>query len=46
MDLTEIKNEGVSLIRLPQDRGQWRSLMNKVMNLGVPKKRGNSRLVK
>jgi hypothetical protein len=33
MDLMEIELEGV---QLAQDRGQWRALVNTVMNLRVP----------
>jgi hypothetical protein len=36
MDLREIEWDGVDLIDLPQDRDQWRALVNTVMNLRVP----------
>jgi hypothetical protein len=32
----EIGLEGVDWIRLAQDRGRWRALVNTVMNLRVP----------
>jgi hypothetical protein len=36
MDLREIGWEGLDWIDLAQDRGQWRALVNTVMNLRVP----------
>jgi hypothetical protein len=36
MDFREIGLGGVDLINLAQDRGQWRVLVNMVMNLQVP----------
>jgi hypothetical protein len=36
MDLREIGWDGVGWIDLPQDREQWRALLNAVMNLRVP----------
>jgi hypothetical protein len=36
MDLREIGWDGVDWIELAQDRGQWRSLVNTLMNLWVP----------
>jgi hypothetical protein len=36
MDLREIRIDGAKLIRLVQDRVQWRAFVNKVMNLRVP----------
>jgi hypothetical protein len=36
MDLREIGWGGVDWIYLAQDRDQWRSLVNMVMNLRVP----------
>jgi hypothetical protein len=36
MDLREIGWDGMDWIDLTQDRDQWRTLVNKVMNLRVP----------
>jgi hypothetical protein len=36
MDLREIGRDGRDWIELAQDRDQWRSLVNTVMNLRVP----------
>jgi hypothetical protein len=36
MDLTEIGWDGVDWIKLAQDRGRWKVLVNTVMNLRVP----------
>jgi hypothetical protein len=36
MDLREIGWDGVDWIDLAQDRHQWRTLVNTVMNLRVP----------
>jgi hypothetical protein len=41
MDLLEIGWGGVDWIGLAQDRDRWRTLMNAVMNLRVPKTLGN-----
>jgi hypothetical protein len=35
MDLREIGWDGVDWVNLSQDRDQWRTLVNMVMNLGV-----------
>jgi hypothetical protein len=36
MDLREIGWDGRDWIELAQDRGQWRALVNTLMNLRVP----------
>jgi hypothetical protein len=36
MDFREIGGGGIDWIDLAQDRGQWKALMNTVMNLRVP----------
>jgi hypothetical protein len=36
IDLREIRWDGMDRIELAQDRDQWRSLVNTVMNPGVP----------
>jgi hypothetical protein len=36
MDLREIGWDGIDCIELAQDRDQWRTLVNTVMNLRVP----------
>jgi hypothetical protein len=36
MDLREIGWDGMDWIDLDQDRGQWRALVNTVMNLRFP----------
>jgi hypothetical protein len=36
MDLREIGWDGVDWIDMAQDRGQWRALVNTVLNLRVP----------
>jgi hypothetical protein len=36
MDLTEIGWVSMEWIDLPQDRDQWRALVNTVMNIRVP----------
>jgi hypothetical protein len=36
MDLREIGWDGLDWIDLPQDRDQWRALVNAVMNLRAP----------
>jgi hypothetical protein len=40
VDLREIGRGGVDWIDVAQDRGQWRDLVNTVMNLRVPSKVG------
>jgi hypothetical protein len=40
IDLREIAWDGVDWIDLAQDRGQWRALVNTVMNLRVPQNAG------
>jgi hypothetical protein len=37
IDLREIRKGGINCIDLPQDRDQWRVLVNTVMNLQFPK---------
>jgi hypothetical protein len=41
MDLREVGRERVDWIHLAQDRNQWWSHMNIVMNLWIPQKAGN-----
>jgi hypothetical protein len=36
MDLRELKLGGMNRIYLAQDRGQWRALVNTVMNFRIP----------
>jgi len=36
MDLREVGWESVDWMHLAQDRGQWRNIVNTVMNLRVP----------
>jgi hypothetical protein len=36
MDLREIEWDGMDLVDVAQDRDQWRTLVNKKMNLRVP----------
>jgi hypothetical protein len=36
IDLKEIEWDGIDWIDLGQERGQWRDLVNTVMNLRVP----------
>jgi hypothetical protein len=36
MDLREIGWDGVDWIHMAQDRGQWKALVNTVINLWVP----------
>jgi hypothetical protein len=40
MDLREIGWDGVDWVDLAQDRGQWRTLVNTMMNLRVPQNAG------
>jgi hypothetical protein len=40
MDLREIVWDGMDWIELPQDRNQWRALVNMVMKIQVPKNAG------
>jgi hypothetical protein len=40
MDLREIGWDGMDWIHLAQNRNQWRTLVNTVMNLQVPKNAG------
>jgi hypothetical protein len=40
MDLREIEWDGMDWIDLAQDRDQWRTLVNMVMNLRVPQNAG------
>jgi len=42
MDLQEVGEYCGDWMELAQDGGKWRALMSKVMNLRVPKMRGNS----
>jgi hypothetical protein len=44
MDLLEIGLNVVDWIGLAQDRYRWRTLVNSVMNLGVPQNAGNYRM--
>jgi hypothetical protein len=45
-DLTEIGWDCIDWIDLAQDRDKWRDLVNTVMNLRVPQKSGNWRLLR
>jgi hypothetical protein len=36
MDLREIRWDGMTLIVLAEDRDQWRTLVNTIVNLRVP----------
>jgi hypothetical protein len=36
MDIKKVRLEGMYLIRLVQNRGPWRAVVDKVMNLRVP----------
>jgi hypothetical protein len=36
MDLRETEWDGMDSFNLARDRGQWRALVNMVINLGVP----------
>jgi hypothetical protein len=36
LDLSEIGIDGANLIRLAQDRVQWRAFVNMVINLRIP----------
>jgi hypothetical protein len=36
LDLIEIEWDGMNWIDLAQDRDQWRSLVDTVMNFGIP----------
>jgi hypothetical protein len=42
MDLIEVGWDGMDWIDLVPDRGRWRALVNKVMNLRIHKMLGNS----
>jgi hypothetical protein len=42
MDLTEIVWKVAEWLHLAQDMGQWRAVMNTVMNFGFHKRRGIS----
>jgi hypothetical protein len=41
MDSREVGSPGADWIHLAQDRGQWRALVNTVMNLQLPLQEGN-----
>jgi hypothetical protein len=41
LDLREVGWEDVDWMHLDQDTGQWRGLVNTVMNLRIPQKAGN-----
>jgi hypothetical protein len=41
MDLREIGWKSVDWMHLPEDRDQWRGLVNRMIRLRVPKKAGN-----
>jgi hypothetical protein len=36
MDRREVECDGVDWIDIAQDRGQWRALLNRILNLRVP----------
>jgi hypothetical protein len=40
MYLRVIEREGVNWIQLPQDRDQWRAVVNMVINISGPQKVG------
>jgi hypothetical protein len=44
VDLREIGYEGVDWMHLDQDRDQWWAVVNTVMNIRVPYRRGVSRI--
>ena len=40
-DLKEVRWKGVGWTDLSQDRGQWRTTMNTLLNIRVPQNAGN-----
>jgi len=41
MDLQNVGCEGMDWIKVAQDKGKWRALVNAVMNLPIPYSAGN-----